>query len=269
MLAISNLRSSYSSYPDQNNQKHDTDTDFSLDFDLMDKESQLVNENENYEGKSEEDEEFSFAIKGGNSSPISADVAFQNGQIRPSYPLFNQDLLQGHEDFNMSEVRLPLQPPVKNVFIETPQSSENSNETGRIPAGPYCEWTKAPELSKKSNSTGFSKLWRFKDYMPRSNSDGRDTFVFLNNSDEKVVQRKSSGEVSSEKKTVGDGKNSVGGEKKKVKKGQKTTTLSPHEVYLRSKGQEKRRSYLPYRPELVGFFTNVNGGGLSKNVHPY
>ncbi|KAK9935494.1 hypothetical protein M0R45_022596 [Rubus argutus] len=30
---------------------------------------------------------------------------------------------------------------------------------------------------------------------------------------------------------------------------------------------DKRRSYLPYRPGLVGFFTNVNG--LSRNVHPF
>lgn len=63
------------------------------------------------------------------------------------------------------------------------------------------------------------------------------------------------------------------GKKKKVKKAKKTKTaaLSPHEAYMRSKTKEgeRRRSYLPYRPELVGLFTNVHGGGLTRNVHPF
>lgn len=113
--------------------------------------------------------------------------------------------------------------------------------------------------------------------MHRSHSDGRDAFVFLNNPETakrevKIVQSKSSAEGSSEKKTAGGAKVNAAGEKKKVKKVQKKT-LSAHEVYLRNKGyntdEDKRRSYLPYRPELVGFFTNVSGGGLTKNVHPY
>ena len=32
----------------------------------------------------------------------------------------------------------------------------------------------SPELCKKSNSTGFSKLWRFRDFVHRSNSDGKE-----------------------------------------------------------------------------------------------
>ncbi|GJY58280.1 hypothetical protein Tco_0458172 [Tanacetum coccineum] len=46
--------------------------------------------------------------------------------------------------------------------------------------GPLCMWRKQPtKLSKKSNSTCFSKLWRLKDKVGCSNSDGRNAFVFL------------------------------------------------------------------------------------------
>ncbi|PWA68956.1 hypothetical protein CTI12_AA303070 [Artemisia annua] len=109
------------------------------------------------------------------------------------------------------------------------------------------------EMNIKSNSTGFSKLWRFRDNnnINRSNSDGRDAFVFLNN----------------------EGGNGKGKGKEVVKKKVKKANVgSAHEVYLKQKGggeeEFKRKSYLPYRPGLMGFFTNVNGG-LSKNVHPF
>ena len=37
----------------------------------------------------------------------------------------------------------------------------------------------SPELCKKSNSTGFSKLWRFRDLVHRSNSDGKERGLAL------------------------------------------------------------------------------------------
>ncbi|PQM41744.1 uncharacterized protein Pyn_11453 [Prunus yedoensis var. nudiflora] len=60
-------------------------------------------------------------------------------------------------------------------------------------------------------------------------------------------------------------------EKVKGKAKKAETVSSAHEkhyVMNRAKKEEdKRRSYLPYRQGLVGFFTNVNG--LSRNVHPF
>ncbi|GJV44300.1 hypothetical protein Tco_1428836 [Tanacetum coccineum] len=49
-----------------------------------------------------------------------------------------------------------------------------------VAMGPYCTRKKQPpKLSKKSDSTCFPKLWRLKDKVGCSNSDGRDAFVFL------------------------------------------------------------------------------------------
>lgn len=164
---------------------------------------------------------------------------------------------------------LQSKPPVEKIFIETRPSSSEKGETkdetntvNGIATGPYreCEKT-SPELSKKSNSTGFSKLWRFKEYLNRSYSDGKDAFVFLNKPVHKKTPEVKVSKVSSD------------GEKKVVKKVKKSTAVSAHEMYLRSKGiypeHDRRKSYLRHKPEVVGFFTNVNGGGLSKNVHPY
>ncbi|KAL8157091.1 uncharacterized protein LOC141712359 [Apium graveolens] len=210
---------------------------------------------------SDADDDFSFVI---NSSDSTSDSS-TNASIRPHFPLFNRDLLLAREDYKTSDHKSVSKPPVDKIFMETTSSSSKKGENNSdndtvdgIASGPYCAWDQktSPELSKKSNSTGFSKLWRFKEYLSRSHSDGNDAFVFLN----KPVHKKPA-EVK------------VNGEKKVVKKVKKSTELSAHEVYLRSKGiypeHDKRRSYLPYKPEVVGFFTSVNGGGLSKNVHPY
>ncbi|KAL2559763.1 hypothetical protein Fot_04502 [Forsythia ovata] len=227
----------------------------------------------------ENEEEFTFAC-GANTSPVAAEDAFLNGQIKPAFPLFNRDSLFS-DDSKTLHGNLPAMPPVKKVFVEKKDgdgkvTSSSSSENDDI-SGPYCARKAveaSPEVCKKSNSTGFSKMWRFKDFMGRCNSEGRDAFVFLNNNDmtpstaappASVV----AGRLKREEKGGGEKKESTA----KVKKNQKskTASLSAHEVYLKSKAKEedRRRSYLPYRPELMGFFTNVSGGGLTRNVHPF
>ncbi|XP_059656112.1 uncharacterized protein LOC132303058 [Cornus florida] len=227
----------------------------------------------------EDNEDFSFVFNDANKSPISPDDAFQDGQIRPVFPLFDRQLLAG-DDSVPSEKDLPLRPQVRKVFIEAPTETE---ETETEATGPYCAWSKkaveaSPESCKKSSSTGFSKLWRFRDLYSRSNSDGRDAFVFLNGSpttsakkEDKVEKTESS--LSEKKKPAVEVKVNVnaGGSKAKAKKAEKVekSSLSAHYARNRAlKEEDRRRSYLPYRPELVGFFTNVNGG-LSRNVHPF
>ncbi|CAN1187478.1 hypothetical protein LINPERPRIM_LOCUS31870 [Linum perenne] len=197
-------------------------------------------EEEEEEVEEEEEGEFSFAGAFGDGTLISADEAFLNGQIRPVFPLFNKDLLlpEGEDRSQMPE------------------------------EGSYCEWggkttaASSPEfVSKKSNSTGFSKLRRFRELVLRSNSDGKDKFVFLH-------QSKDGGES----KKVAPAKKSAAATSKatvmKKKKAETTSSSSFEKIYARRKKEEggrQRVSYLPYKQ--VGFFASVNG--LSKNVHPY
>ncbi|KAI3733505.1 hypothetical protein L6452_12948 [Arctium lappa] len=255
-----------------------------------------VHEDEHEE--EEDDDDFTFMYIGDKDSPIYADKVFEDGQIRPVFPLFDQNLLLGGE-YEVEEIdRLPVHPTVDKIFIESPRGNPSSTASEReenddSATGPFCVWSKesatgTAELSKKSNSTGFSKLWRIREKVGRSNSDGRDAFVFLKSSDRTsattstttITTSSSSSSTSSSSANPATGAgsyvkvNAAGEKSRVVKQGTKAKkpTVSPHEAYLKSKGEhteeERRRSYLPYRPELMGFFTNVHGG-LSRNVHPY
>ncbi|XP_050225780.1 uncharacterized protein LOC126675215 [Mercurialis annua] len=183
----------------------------------------------------------------------------------PIFPVFNQDLLLDNESKNNllkdDVIRLPL----KKLFIQdndrdSPSSSSSSeaDELEGITPGTYCVWTpskspaQSPSRCEKSNSTGSSskrqhQRWRLRDllHLKRSNSDGKESFIFLN-TDRK--DKKESG-----KSVI------IGKEKEKKEK-----VVSAHEVfYVRNKAlkdgdKTKRRSYLPYRQGLVGFFAKVN-----------
>lgn len=223
------------------------------------------------------DSDFEFACLNPDGSPVSADDVFDNGRIRPFFPLFNRDLVfaaaaAAAEPEPSSSLLLP---PVKKVFAEA-----GADE----PRGTYCDWRAriveetppSPGSCRKSNSTGSSKMWRFRDLLPRSNSDGRDAVVMLKPhadakpSDGGVEKARRSTDKAAERKE--------GAKAEEAKKGKgkgKATAAAPsaHERhYVKSravKESEKRKSYLPYKRDLLGlgFFTSVNG--LSKNLHPF
>ncbi|GJS91269.1 ulp1 protease family, C-terminal catalytic domain-containing protein [Tanacetum coccineum] len=93
--------------------------------------------------------------------------------------VIDQNLLS-HEERKL----LPINPQVNKVFVESDQVALSSTSAyARIESvamGPYYTRKKQPpKLSKKSNSTCFPNLWRLKDKVGCSNSDGRDAFVFL------------------------------------------------------------------------------------------
>ncbi|XVE85076.1 hypothetical protein DITRI_Ditri17bG0063100 [Diplodiscus trichospermus] len=257
---------------------HDFEVKLQLETNDPQKEHEEVNPSNQPEMEDEEEdeeEEFSFVCLNLDGTPISADDAFENGQIRPLFPLFNQDLLFADDDgsiLKFEEGDVSLRPPLRKIFVE--DSPETTSSSSSDPAGPYCEWRggrtveeTSPDTCKKSNSTGFSKLWRFRGLVHRSSSDGKDAFVFLNHPPPPPS-------IKTEKKHEKEEKNpkvKATGEKPKLKKEKngKTASLSAHEkLYVKNRAireGDKRRSYLPYRQ--VGFFTNVNG--LSRNVHPF
>ncbi|CAO2829257.1 unnamed protein product [Amaranthus hypochondriacus] len=211
------------------------------------------NGNEDEEEDDDENEEFEFCFVGDLSSPVSAEEVFKDGQIRAVAPYSAENAEEGESSRG---------PPVKKLFVVS--SPENDD----VAEGPYCTWkSPVPEMSRKSNSTGFSKLWRVKELLARSNSDGKDSFVFLTrkndetSSTKKKKQKKK--EVKMEKKSE---TTAFGGESKQKKK-----KKSAYELLYGGKKDKKKvggKSYLPYRQDLVGFFTN-GSSGLSRNVHPY
>ncbi|GJZ95502.1 hypothetical protein Tco_0667836 [Tanacetum coccineum] len=137
------------------------------------------------------------------------------------FPLFDQNLLSHEERKQL----LPINPQVNKVFVESDQVALSSTSAydriESVAMGPYCTRKKQPlKLSKKRNSTCFPKLWRLKDKVGCSNSDGRDAFVFLKKPVRSAVEGSS---------LKGNG------EKRKGLKAE-NGKFSGHEVCLRSMG---------------------------------
>ncbi|XP_047968674.1 uncharacterized protein LOC125212519 [Salvia hispanica] len=227
----------------------------------------------------DDDDEFEFAFVTARDSdppsPISADEIFHNGQIRPVYPVFNGDLYgtefprENRKELgeNAPTIRLPLR-KLFNEERETPMtmnttsscSSSDADELDGVPADSYCVWrppnkAEAEARCKKSSSTGSnSKRWKFKvkDLLNRSRSEGsKDDFSVLNSNSRKK-QSEDRGKVAPV--TVSGG-------------GKVKSAAAPPLPPLPVHGGEKRRSYLPYKQDLVGLFANVNG--FSKNLQPF
>ncbi|KAF3974912.1 hypothetical protein CMV_001803 [Castanea mollissima] len=250
-----------------------------------DKEKREYEEEE--EEEDDDDFEFAFVCRESDTTTISADEIFSNGQIRPTYPIFDQSLLLTLNDshiektntittttttttttrkITISAAKAPSsfrRPPLRKLMIEeqerdrdTSCSSSEADDLEGVPDGTYCVWTPHSSSSssssscKKSHSTGSSKRWRFRDLLYRSNSDGKDTFVFLTPSKkaEKIAVRNNSISKSNS--------NSNSSNKNK-------TSVVNNKVAE----ENKRKSFLPYRKDLVGFFTNVNG--LNRSLQPF
>ncbi|XP_047948038.1 uncharacterized protein LOC125194072 [Salvia hispanica] len=223
------------------------------------------------EDASDDDEEFEFAFVTRDSelpSPISADEIFHNGQIRPVYPVFNRDLyLQSLRENGLEKgekVRLPL----KKLFSEEREtamtmkttsscSSSDADELDGVSEDLYCVWRPAAEgRCKKSSSAGSnSKRWKFKVkdlLLNRSHSEGsNEDFVILS-------RRKKQNEEDGGKLAPVSG-----GKTKSAAARPLPPPPPPPPVY----GGVKRRSYLPYRQDLVGLFAGVNG--LGRTVQPF
>lgn len=247
------------------------------------------NDNESTSNRCEEEDndDFEFVLVRSNLNDCTTidgdrEVAF------PVFPVFDRDLLlnyenesnnqrNGPEDVTSAAVRLPL----KNMFIDErdPPSSSEEDELDEVSPGNFCVWlpqrsspspsaSPSQSICKKSNSTGSSsKLrWRLRDllHLRRCSSDGKESLIFLNpdhrhhNNNNINLGRKK--EEKMDKGKIVAAKAGKGKEK-----------ASAHEMfYVRNKALkegDKRKSYLPYRQGLFGFFANLNG--LGSNFPPF
>ncbi|KAK7411114.1 hypothetical protein VNO78_02522 [Psophocarpus tetragonolobus] len=216
---------------------------------------------QNEEPIEENDEEFEFAFVSRDlASPVSADDIFYNGQIKPMYPIFgvpsndavspvlNVAGITPLEGGAPRRRRLPLR---KLMFEEgettsCSSSTDESVDLDGVAEGAYCVWTpnSVGRERKKSNSTGSaSKRWKLRDLLLRSHSEGKDK--------QKQQQQQQQQQVVFQIPTY-----------KVAAKPQNEVKNTEHHAE-----QNKRKSFLPYRPELVGLFTNVNG--LGRNLRPF
>ncbi|KAG9151346.1 hypothetical protein Leryth_020951 [Lithospermum erythrorhizon] len=132
----------------------------------------------------------------------------------------------------------------------------------------------SPSMCNKSKSTGFgSKRWKLRDLLRRSNSEGKDSFIFLTpkRKEEKNESKKKLSYVAKGKKSTTTTTSSptrrmlYSPANRDVMRGNESPTRSPKSTKANGE-MPKRKSYLPYRQDLVGFFTTVNS--IGRNFSP-
>ncbi|XP_028060843.1 uncharacterized protein LOC114264427 [Camellia sinensis] len=195
--------------------------------------------------------------------PTSTDEIFYNSQIRLVFPIFGKDLSFSDVENCKGEVNSSKPPTPSSIWIPKDRdpplcSSSEVDELDGVPTRNYCIWKPKSDTSavavllercKKSNSTRSSKRWKFRDLLYRSNSDNKDTFIFLasSNADLKKKNNKKASERATEVKVA-----------RKVK-----LMVAGGGVTVAQEG-DRSQLLMPYRQDLLGFFANVNR--LSRNL---
>ncbi|CAL1391813.1 unnamed protein product [Linum trigynum] len=248
------------------------------------------------------DEEFEF-VSLSCADPDAIELGDHQQLVSPVFfPVFNQDRFSSDAEGRSSDAPAAAETiprPLSELFMDDrdqhssySSSSSEADELEGAPEGSYCFWTPkmispssvtgaspSPGRCEKSNSTGSSasttkRRWRLRDLLPRSSSDGKVCYLMVQPN---TAGASSSNNNSSANNDINLGKRSE--EKSAADRKAKPsparaakTAASAHEVfYTKSralKDGDRRRSYLPYRQELlVGFFSNVNG--FSRTLTPF
>ncbi|KAF4378090.1 hypothetical protein G4B88_022913 [Cannabis sativa] len=223
-------------------------------------------EGEEEEEEEEEESEFEFAFVATepDSSPISADEIFYNGQIKPVYPLFDQSLLEKpisstndvdakKKNNNVQETtRRTRRPQLRKLMVEeereTTTSSCSSSEADEL------DGLKQDERRKKCSSTGSSRRWKLRDILSRSRSVGKEGLLFA----------PSIKKLGSSKRTGKEESAAIAAENENLKNGAVSIENDEGEK-IKNKDEERKRT--TYKQDFVGFLANVNG--LSRNLHPF
>ncbi|RDX79557.1 hypothetical protein CR513_40007, partial [Mucuna pruriens] len=218
-----------------------------------------VTRNDNRFLQNDDDADFEFVAFRKVADGVFFDAA------TPAFPIFDRDLaaVEGEDD-GAAAIQVTLGKLLLDDSTSC-SSSEMEDELENVPPGTYCVWTPKPAPAtpcRKSKSTGSSssKRWKLLDLLRRSNSEGKESVVFLTPSLNSAKKKGAKSESVARKKVPASG----GGEKK-------IPAVSAHEaLYVRNREMrrgDKRRSYLPYRQDLVGFCVNLNTVGKAFPLH--
>ena len=139
---------------------------------------------------------------------------------------------------------------------QQPPADDDNDDLDSVPAEMYCPWSPgwsaaSPARCKKSGSTGSVLRWRPR-LVGRSQSDGKEKFVFLNTTGAAPARPGRKGRS-------GDG-------------GAAAAALGGHawSYYAGGAGAgngARRRSFLPYKQDLVGLFANATV--FRRSYHPF
>lgn len=204
--------------------------------------------NDDRPSQPEDDFEFTFPTRGAHDKPIvTADEIFSHGRILPVYPVFDRALA-----FHSSEEDVAKPParqiPIRRLLVEesgsrsgsissSSSSSSSSSEADDLASARAREYRprtvrsapQSPDWRRECTSTETSRRWKLWDTLfgRRSHSDGKKKSMFLEFPSSPPLERRSP--------SPSQGPNPKPGRSGKAARG-------------------PRRSFLPYRSELFGFF---------------
>ncbi|XP_062206312.1 uncharacterized protein LOC133908344 [Phragmites australis] len=226
----------------------------------------------------ESDGEFEFPFvsretaAGGGAA--AADELFAGGRIQAFYPVFGRVLEDAAPGPRAPLGRLFQLEEARNSSVASTSSSTSSASTdataGLDGASPdsYCLWTPgaSPASSpsrlppRKSGSTGSIARWRRigELVVGRSHSDGKEKFLFLSAPPSPAREHASSSKPKQPRS---------GGSNKPSATELDTVAAGRRMSYGAKASPGARRTFLPYRQDLVGLFANVHGLRRSHN-HP-
>ncbi|XP_074562468.1 uncharacterized protein LOC141818975 [Curcuma longa] len=203
---------------------------------------------EDYDASSD-DFEFSVELKGAAGFPsVDADEIFSGGRMLPVYPVFNRDLIRRAPAESKENAKAePIS--IRKLLIEEKEAAPEE------PSPP------PPMRCKKSASTGALRSLIRNLTIGRSHSDGKEKFVFIEAS--RPESTPASPSRSAKKKAPDKG----------AKKGPRTAegdVVTAHRPLYGKGSNDKvvkgpRRSFLPYRQELLGLFAPVNAFAHNSN----
>ncbi|XP_004489273.1 uncharacterized protein [Cicer arietinum] len=237
-----------------------------------------------------DNDDFEFVAFRKSSDEIFFDSNRYISATHDGFPIFNRDI-SGRWNSDAAEIRISFEKLLigdekKSGESRDSQSSSSSEVGGDLLAvspDMYCLWTpKSPAVSpmtspmaspskcNKSNSTGSSsnssssKRWKFLSLLRRSKSDGKESLIMLNSSlgFKKGEKEKNSKEHSDKSKIP-----NVAGKQIPVTVKKVPAPLPAIEAYYGRKKETRRKSYLPYKQELVGFGVDFNAFGRSFAFH--
>ncbi|KAG6537822.1 uncharacterized protein LOC122010918 [Zingiber officinale] len=240
----------------------------------------------------DDDDDFEFVAKDLETrTDLTAEDIFSTRQICPVYPVFGRVVAaekpcespvdeetepgQGTLLQLLMEDRTDNPGPTLSSSSSSSSASSRTDELEGIPPASYCVWTRSPSASpspprcKKSGSTGSSLRWRLRDLVVgRSQSDGKEKFVFLA-AEEKKGKESPSRET--KRADPANKKEKADAGAKVVKAAAGMDLVTAHRIFYRkglpAEGGAGRRSFLPYKRDLLGFFASVNG--IARTHHPF
>ncbi|KAF5190980.1 Histone-lysine N-methyltransferase, H3 lysine-79 specific like [Thalictrum thalictroides] len=206
--------------------------------------SEELNDKTVHFGFQEEENEDGFEFDSVFTDPealtISADEMFSNGKIRPIFPIFQSEDCKVVKSTTTRHTLIKLMNEEREPSTSSSFSSESESEEA-VP-GTFCVWKpKSNQISSEKKKSS-SKRWKLKDliqYGNNNNNESKESVVVLAPFPKSIKKE--------QKKIAG-----------KLTGGEVVAVKSAHELhYVRNrelKEVDKRRSYLPYRKDLVGFF---------------